>query len=124
MSTPAKNKSSVAASTNSPVRHRASLESDKELSELTGQEPEACTSPMIKARSDRQGLDERVWTVPVSKVAEEFGVSDGGMGKICKRLCISVPGRGYWAKNAANRSVKPRPASTPLCEADPTAARD
>ena len=69
MCTPAKNKSSVAVSPDSPVRLRASLESDKELSELTGQEPEACTSPMIKARNDRKGIDERVWTVPVSKVA-------------------------------------------------------
>ncbi len=37
-----------------------------------------------------------VWSEPVSKLARGYGLSDRGLGKICKRLEIPVPGRGYW----------------------------
>jgi hypothetical protein len=37
-----------------------------------------------------------VWSEPVSKLAWGYGLSDRGLGKICKRLEIPVPGRGYW----------------------------
>ena len=44
----------------------------------------------------REALYKMVWTEPVSKLAREYGLSDRGLGKICKRLEIPVPGRGYW----------------------------
>jgi len=37
-----------------------------------------------------------VWSEPESKLARGYGLSDRGLGKICKRLEIPVPGRGYW----------------------------
>jgi len=44
----------------------------------------------------REELYKMVWSEPVSTVAHGYGLSDRGLGKICKRLEIPVPGRGYW----------------------------
>lgn len=58
----------------------------------------------------REALYEEIWTDPVTAVAQRYGLSDVGLVKICKKLRIPVPGRGYWAKLKAGR---PRP-KTPL----------
>ncbi|MDY0095689.1 MAG: hypothetical protein RBT80_23585 [Candidatus Vecturithrix sp.] len=44
----------------------------------------------------REELYQMVWSEPVSKLARGYGLSDRGLGKICARLEIPVPGRGYW----------------------------
>ena len=44
----------------------------------------------------REELYKMVWSEPVSKLARGYGLSDRGLGKICQRLEIPVPGRGYW----------------------------
>jgi hypothetical protein len=44
----------------------------------------------------REELYKLVWSEPVSKLAQGYGLSDRGLGKICERLEIPVPGRGYW----------------------------
>ena len=62
------------------------------------------------ARYNRKELYNRVWMVPMWTLPKEFGVSDVALGKTCKKLHIPVPGRGYWAKKAANQPVDPRPA--------------
>ena len=46
----------------------------------------------------REALYEEVWTDAVTVVAPRYGLSDVGLVKICKKLCIPVPPRGYWAK--------------------------
>lgn len=46
----------------------------------------------------RKSLFERVWGAPVSKVAEELGVSDVGLAKHCRALSIPLPPRGYWMR--------------------------
>jgi hypothetical protein len=66
-------------------------------------------SPLLLARYDRRELYEKVWTIPIRKVAKEYGVSDAAIGKTCRKLCIPVPGTGYWNKKAANRPVEPQP---------------
>ena len=55
----------------------------------------------------RQALYDRVWTQPLSAVAREFGLSANGLSKICDRMHIPYPGRGYWAKAAAGRAPAP-----------------
>ena len=44
----------------------------------------------------REALYKMVWSEPVSKLARGYRLSDRGLGKICQRLEIPVPGRGYW----------------------------
>lgn len=54
---------------------------------------------------DRPALFERVWSIPVDKLAKEWGLSGRGLSKACSRLKVPVPPRGYWAKAAAGQRV-------------------
>ena len=54
-------------------------------------------------------LFDRVWSKPVAAVAAECGLSGPGLKKVCRRLSVPVPPRGYWAKLRAGKSVR-RPA--------------
>lgn len=51
----------------------------------------------------RSELYELVWKRPVTKVAQEIGISDVGLSKICARYGIPVPPRGHWVKIASGR---------------------
>ncbi|MDD3182739.1 MAG: hypothetical protein PHD48_08060 [Alphaproteobacteria bacterium] len=60
----------------------------------------------------RKDLYDLVWSKPMTKVAEDFGLSDVALHKICKKHRVPNPGLGYWAKVAANKPAK----KTPLFE--------
>jgi len=48
-------------------------------------------------------------------LAEDFGISDVGLAKRCRRLGIPVPGRGYWARvDAGQQPHRPK-----LAQRDP-----
>ena len=49
-------------------------------------------------RVSRATLYEQVWSVPMCRLARDYGISDVGLSKICTRLGVPVPGRGYWEK--------------------------
>ena len=51
----------------------------------------------------RSELYELVWTRPVTKVAQDIGISDVGLSKLCARYGIPVPPRGHWVKVAGGR---------------------
>lgn len=58
---------------------------------------------IIKRVSDdtilnRNDLYEQVWSVPMYKLATKYGLSGNGLKKICQKLHIPVPPRGYWVK--------------------------
>ncbi len=53
----------------------------------------------------RQELYERAWATPIERLAKEFGISGRGLSKICARLDVPVPSRGYWAKVAAGKKA-------------------
>jgi len=55
---------------------------------------------------ERRRLYEQVWSAPVSQVAKQYLVSDVALAKLCRRLDVPVPGRGYWARVAAGQEVK------------------
>jgi hypothetical protein len=46
-------------------------------------------------RFDRKQLYEQVWTKPMRELAQEYGLSDVGLRKICKSLNIPLPPQGY-----------------------------
>jgi hypothetical protein len=54
----------------------------------------------------REQLYERVWSVPIWTLCQQYGLSDNGLRKICKRLNVPVPPRGYWAKVEAGHKVR------------------
>lgn len=53
----------------------------------------------------RRQLYDLVWSRPISSLAKEYGFSDVGFAKICRRHNIPLPPRGYWAKISAGMSV-------------------
>lgn len=59
----------------------------------------------------REELYEWVWTTPTQQLAERFGISDVALAKICKKLKVPKPPRGYWAQVASG--YKPRKAALP-----------
>ncbi len=58
--------------------------------------------------TSREELFALVWSKPTTEVAQELGISDVAVAKLCARLQVPKPPRGYWAKVAAGR--KPRKA--------------
>lgn len=56
----------------------------------------------------REELYEKVWSRPLVHLAKEFGISDVGLGKICKRHNIPRPPVGYWAKVRSGHNVRKR----------------
>ncbi len=58
---------------------------------------------------DRDSLYEEVWATPMAKLAKKYGISDVGLAKVCRKLAIPVPGRGYWAKKEAGQEVQKLP---------------
>lgn len=50
-------------------------------------------------------LYRQVWQTPMSRLALEYGISGNGLAKICDRLKVSYPRRGYWARKAAGQKV-------------------
>lgn len=63
---------------------------------------------MTVASLTRGELYERIWAKPMTQVAAELGMSGGGLAKICDRLLIPYPPRGYWARAKAGLAG-PRP---------------
>lgn len=57
----------------------------------------------IKSRED---LYSAVWSKPMMNLAEEFGISGRGLAKLCERLKVPVPPRGYWRKFSLGQSIK------------------
>ncbi|UDF28482.1 UNVERIFIED_ORG: hypothetical protein LHK14_13285 [Roseateles sp. XES5] len=57
----------------------------------------------------REELHDLVWSTPILKLAEEFGISDRGFAKICIRHLVPTPPRGYWAKIEAGLPAKKTP---------------
>ena len=62
-------------------------------------------------RLTREALYDQVWTTPLSTLAVRWGISRSGLAKICDRLMVPYPGRGYWnARKAQRPPLPPAPA--------------
>jgi hypothetical protein len=64
---------------------------------------------------NRQALYDQVWAEPMTTVAARYGVSSSFLARVCERLNVPRPARGYWAQLAVGRA----PATPPLPEARP-----
>ena len=64
-------------------------------------------------RLTRQQLYELVWSRSLVELAKEFGISANGLAKICDRLLIPHPPRGYWSGGDHTRTTE-RPGLLPL----------
>src|SRR5471032_2429119 len=63
----------------------------------------------------RERLYELVWSEPMLKIAARYGVSSSYLARVCTRLRVPRPARGYWAKLAVGIQSKspPLPDSRP-----------
>lgn len=57
----------------------------------------------------REQLYDIVWSEPIRTLAARYGLSDRGLAKICTRLHVPVPGRGYWQQKAVGQKVRQPP---------------
>ena len=71
-------------------------------------------------RLTREELYQRVWSKSMVQLAKEWGISDRGLAKACRRLLVPVPPKGYWARLEAGqkpgRPKLPRPKSGEIKE--------
>ncbi|HSY99984.1 MAG TPA: hypothetical protein VK788_10830 [Terriglobales bacterium] len=58
---------------------------------------------------NRVVLYNEVWNQPLIKLSRKYRVSDVRLGKVCRKLKIPHPGRGYWAKRAVGQVVEQVP---------------
>lgn len=64
-----------------------------------------CPSAMSSITLTREELYERVWSKPTIKIAAELGLSDVAVKKMCRRMNVPTPPRGYWARIAAGQKL-------------------
>jgi hypothetical protein len=57
----------------------------------------------------RRELYDLVWSKPMIRLADEFGVTGTGLAKICQRHDVPTPPRGYWAKLQHGKRVSQKP---------------
>jgi len=57
----------------------------------------------------REELYEKIWSVPITQLAAELGISDVALAKRCKKLNVPKPPLRYWAKVAAGMKQKKVP---------------
>ena len=76
------------------------------------------TAHAISATSEKTRMNVRarewlayqeVWSTPLTQLCAKYGLSDNGLRKICRRLNVPVPPRGYWAKVEAGHRVQRTP---------------
>lgn len=51
----------------------------------------------------REQLYDLVWSKPMTKVAEDLGISDVMLAKICRQKDVPRPPRGYWANLGSSK---------------------
>lgn len=57
----------------------------------------------------RHELYEQVWSQPMTLLARQYGISDVALAKICRKLSVPYPGRGYWRKKQTGKVAKQLP---------------
>ena len=67
----------------------------------------------MSASVTREALYAEVWAEPMTTVASRFGVSSSFLARICVRLAVPRPPRGYWARLAAGKRVTQPPLPSP-----------
>lgn len=60
----------------------------------------------------RKDLYEKVWSSPTTELREVLGISDVAIAKLCKKLNVPKPPRGYWEKIKYGHQVSRPPLPT------------
>jgi hypothetical protein len=76
---------------------------------------------MQETKVHRETLYREVWEEPISKLSIRYNISDVGLAKVCRKLQVPVPPRGYWARIQHGQHVT-RPKLPKLPNGSPEAA--
>jgi hypothetical protein len=68
-----------------------------------------CQAEQSSTAWNRLELYNEVWDQPLLKLSKKYGISDVRLGKVCRKLKIPHPARGYWAKRAVGQTVEQVP---------------
>ena len=68
-----------------------------------------CEAIQSSTAWNRVELYNEVWDQPLVKLSKKYGISDVRLGKVCRKLRIPHPPRGYWAKRKAGVPVERLP---------------
>lgn len=85
------------------------------MAEQRVRETNACTAvthrqvQLSSISWNRVELYNEVWNQPLVRLSRKYGISDVRLGKVCRKLNIPHPGRGYWAKRKADVGVERLP---------------
>lgn len=60
-------------------------------------------------RVAREVLYKEIWAEPMTTVAARYGLSSNFLARVCERLKIPRPARGYWAQIKVGGKL-PKPA--------------
>lgn len=69
----------------------------------------ACQVAQSSMAWNRVELYAEVWDQSLVKLSRKYGISDVRLGKVCRKLKIPHPGRGYWAKRTVGQTVEQVP---------------
>ena len=78
-------------------------------------DPSTDSPEKIELPLTREVLYTLVWSEPMLKAAARFDVSSSYMARVCTRMNVPRPERGYWARLAVGQT----PMKIPLPEAQP-----
>ncbi|MCK4414966.1 MAG: hypothetical protein KAY32_15635 [Candidatus Eisenbacteria sp.] len=65
--------------------------------------------PSETASFERGDFYWQISSEPMRRVAARYGISDVALAKICRKLKVPRPPRGYWARKAAGKPVTQDP---------------
>ena len=57
----------------------------------------------------RKALYDEIWAEPMLAVAKRYGVSSNYLARVCERMNVPRPHRGYWQKLRAGARKEPPP---------------
>jgi len=95
-----------------PRNQRSARRYETKAKASTGESlaPRARPSPDLNSTCwNRVDLYGEVWNRPLVRLSRKYGISDVRLGKVCRKLKIPHPGRGYWAKRKASVAVERLP---------------
>src|SRR5215469_1599259 len=57
----------------------------------------------------REKLFDEVWAEPMTTVAKRYGISSSYLARVCERMNVPRPVRGYWARVEAGQAARKPP---------------
>lgn len=62
-----------------------------------------------EVRFSREEIYEKIWQTPAMRLASELSISDVALGKICRKMDVPKPPRGYWRRIERGAQIRPIP---------------